>query len=285
MAIAITRASILTGLKRLAIAYLASTAFLYIFQRNILYLPQKELESPSHYGLQDVQQIILHTADGLSLCAWYHQGSAEKPVIVYFHGNGANIGNRANRLKTFANAGYGVLMPSYRGYACSEGKPTEKGLYMDGLAAIYYVKNNPETAHRPIILYGESLGTGVAIESATQISVDAVILESPYSSIASIAQEKFPWVPASLLVKDRFDSIDKMADIHVPVLIIHDHNDRVVPYQHGKAIYLAAQAPKYLVSLTGRGHLHIPAERIMKEVSKLAKRQHLIKRPHTKHAA
>ena len=225
------------------VAYAALVGGLYLFQRQLLYFPDRA--RPELLGLEKlgVREVILTTEDGLSLLSWYLPARPGRPVIAYFHGNGGHIGYRVERLLRFAREGYGVLMLEYRGYGGNPGSPTEAGLYSDAQAALDFLKHEGIASNR-LVLYGESLGSGVAVALAVQHEVGALILEAPPTSVAEVAQCHFPYVPASLMVIDRFDSLSRIARVRAPILVLHGESDRVVPIRFGRALLDAAPDPK-----------------------------------------
>src|SRR6516165_4144930 len=160
------------------VAYAALVGGLYLFQRQLLYLPDRA--HPELFGLEQlgVRETMLPTEDGLSLLSWYLPPRPGRPVIAYFHGNGGHIGYRAERLLRFAREGYGVLMAEYRGYGGNPGTPSETGFYADGRAALGFLDREGVTPGR-LVLYGESLGTGAAVALATEHEIAALILEAP----------------------------------------------------------------------------------------------------------
>jgi uncharacterized protein len=224
-------------------AYAALVGGLYLFQRQLLYLPDKT--RPELAGLAElgVREVTLSTDDGLSLLSWYLPGRAGRPVIAYFHGNGGHIGYRYERLLRFAREGFGALMLEYRGYGGNPGTPTEAGFYTDARAALAFLDREAVAPNR-LVLYGESLGSGVAVELAAQHSIAALILEAPPTSVAEVAQCHFPFVPAARLVIDRFDSLSRIGRVRAPILILHGERDRVVPVRYGRALLDAAPEPK-----------------------------------------
>jgi uncharacterized protein len=226
-----------------AVAYAALVAGLFFFQRQLLYLPDRT--RPELLGLEQlgVREIALSTEDGLSLLAWYLPARPGRPVIAYFHGNGGHIGYRVERLLRFAREGYGVLMTEYRGYGGNPGAPSETGFYADGRAALGFLDHEAIAATR-LVLYGESLGSGVAVELAVQHEIAGLILEAPFTSVAEVAQCHFPYVPASRLVTDRFDSLSRIGKLRAPILVLQGERDRVVPVRFGRALLEAAPEPK-----------------------------------------
>jgi fermentation-respiration switch protein FrsA (DUF1100 family) len=200
-----------------------------------------------------VREVTLTTADGLSLLSWYLPAGPGRPVILYLHGNGGHIGYRADRVQRFAREGFGILLLEYRGYGGNPGSPSEPGLVADGEAALRFIESEGILPGR-IVLYGESLGTGVAVQIAARHRVAAVILESPYTSIAAAAQYHYAYVPAALLVRDRFDSLSCIREVKAPVLVMHGEADRVIPARFGKTLLAAANEPKEGWFLADAGH-------------------------------
>jgi len=186
---------------------------------------------------------MLQTEDGLSLLSWYLPAQPGRPVIAYFHGNGGHVGYRAERLLRFAREGFGVLMVEYRGYGGNPGTPSETGFYTDGRAALAFLDREGVTPNR-LMLYGESLGSGVAVALAAERQVAAVILEAPPTSVAEVAQCHFPFVPAARMVTDRYDSLSRIGKVKAPILVLHGERDRVVPIRYGRALLDAAPEPK-----------------------------------------
>jgi uncharacterized protein len=234
-------------------AYGALVGVLYVFQRNLLYFPighRPELGTLAELGVSEVE---IRTNDGLSLLAWYSPPRGDRPVVAYFHGNGGHIGYRAERLRRFAREGYGVLMAEYRGYGGNPGTPTEDGLCADGVAALDFLRQEG-IAPSQLVLYGESLGSGVAVVLATQRDVAGLILEAPFTSVAEVAQYHYSFVPASALVRDRFDSLSRIGRVRAPILVLHGERDRVVPVRFGRALFDAAPEPKEIWLSREAGH-------------------------------
>jgi hypothetical protein len=225
------------------VAYAALVGGLYLFERQLLYFPDRA--RPELLGLEQlgVREVALSTEDGLSLLSWYLPARPGRPVIAYFHGNGGHIGYRAERLLRFAREGYGVLMAEYRGYGGNPGVPSETGFYADGRAALAFLEHEAVAPNR-LVLYGESLGSGVAVALAAEHQVAAVILEAPPTSVAEVAQCHFPFVPAARMVTDRFDSLSCIGRVRAPILVLHGERDRVVPVRFGRTLFNAAPEPK-----------------------------------------
>lgn len=221
-------------------------------QRSFMYFPTQDRPSPSDAGVPEMRQVTLHTADGLDLVAWYAPPTREgAPTLIYFHGNGGDIGMRAGKVSPFLDAGLGVLLTTYRGYSGNPGTPSETGLYADARAARAFLEAQNTSA---IALYGESLGTGVAVQLATEMAPLAVVLEAPFTSIADLAQPQMPFLPVKALILDRFDSAAKIGEISAPLLIVHGALDATIPVQLARQLFEAAPEPKEGHFLPGAGH-------------------------------
>ncbi|MBT3359940.1 MAG: alpha/beta hydrolase [Rhodospirillales bacterium] len=237
-----------TGLVGLtAVVYAAIIGAMFLFQSSLLYHPAALLPSPAESGVAEMQLVSLRTEDGLNLKSWYAPPPKGRPVIVYFCGNAGHIGNRGFKARVLLDASFGVLLVSYRGYGGNPGEPTEEGLYADGRAAMAFLESQDVGPER-VVLYGESLGTGVAVhlayEQARKLAVVAVVLETPYTSITDVAAAHYPFAPVRLLLKDKFDAISKIAKISSPLLVFHARDDRVIPVRFAQALFGAASQPK-----------------------------------------
>ncbi len=220
----------------LFLAYLTAVLFMYIFQRTFLYFPQEDnyLTEEKILGSPDIVKIP--SGEGIELESWYHLSDLSTKTIVFFHGNAGTLNSRIYKLNSFHDMGLNYLAVTWRGFSGNPGKPTEEGLYQDGRAAIeWLLKNNIEK--KDIILYGESLGTGIVIEIAQHDSYAAVILESPYTSILDMGKISFPYLPISLILKDKYNSIEKLKNIKTPTLVLHGKKDTLVPFRMGKEIF------------------------------------------------
>ena len=235
------------------VAYTALVGGLFLFQRQLLYHPDRT--RPELLGLEKlgVAETMLSTEDGLSLLSWYLPARPGRPVIAYFHGNGGHIGYRVERVLRFAGEGYGVLMAEYRGYGGNPGAPSEAGFYADGRATLAFLEREGVAPNR-LVLYGESLGSGVAVGLAAKRDVAGVILEAPFTSVAEVAQYHYSFVPAFLLLRDRFDSISRIGYVKAPILLLHGDRDRVVPVRFGRALFDAAPEPKKFWFSPEAGH-------------------------------
>jgi fermentation-respiration switch protein FrsA (DUF1100 family) len=198
--------------------------------------------------------VHVKAADGLTLLAWYLPPA--KPdgfVVLYLHGNGGHIGYRSERLRKFHAAGWGALLLEYRGYGGNLGSPTEAGLVLDAQAGLSEIQARGIPPDRTVI-WGESLGTNLAVRLATENKFAGIILESPFTSIAAIASQQYPFVPVDLLLKDRFDTESRIAAVHSPTFILQGGRDRLVPNAMGKTLFTMLTAPKQLWLAPDSGH-------------------------------
>jgi fermentation-respiration switch protein FrsA (DUF1100 family) len=235
------------------VLYGAAVLVMYVAQRRFIYFPDPARTSPGAAGLPDVVERIIATPDGEKIIAWYGKAKPGEPTLLYFHGNGGALELRNERIRKYLDRGRGMFMMSYRGYSGSTGSPSEAANVADAkLAYDALVKEGVHPAD--IILYGESLGTGIAIQVAAEKTVAGVILDSPYTSIAERAAELYPWLPVRLLLKDRYDSIRYIGDVHAPIFILHGEADDVVPVEMGRRLFEAANLPKEIKTLPGAGH-------------------------------
>lgn len=224
----------------------------YCLQRTLIYAPSKITPQKQAFQAEDMHVIQLTTHDGLTLHSWYKPAKHNKPTILVFHGNAGHIGTRMPLARHLIKQGFGILLLEYRGYGGNPGKPTEQGLYLDALAAMEFL-NQKHVPAQKIVLYGESLGTGVATYVATKYPrACALILQSPYTTMADLGRYHYPWIPIEPW--DKFDSIGRIHAVHMPVLALHGTNDAVVPYAQGIALFSAANQPKQWVSLPDRSH-------------------------------
>lgn len=225
--------------------YLLLLAGMTVFQRKLMYLPVKEIEAPAHYGLQNVQDVKLTSEDGTQLHLWYKEAEHNLPTVLYFHGNAGHIGDRASLFGALANKGLGVAMISYRGYGKSEGSPSEKGVYKDARAAVKWLKSRGIPMSE-IAFYGESLGTGVAIKTASEYAPKTLFLQAPYTSVINRASEIYWFLPVRLLIRDHYNSLATIPKVKSRVVIFHGAKDDVIPLKHGKTLFEAAAEPKQL---------------------------------------
>ena len=226
------------------LAYFIIILFVYFYQRNLLYHP-----SENNYLNDKItfnyEEIFIETDKNINLKSWFIKKDLNKfKTILIFHGNAGNLFNRVYKLNELNKLDVNILLISWRGFSGNKGKPTEKNLYHDADEAVKWL-NNRGAISKNIILYGESLGTGVATELGTSNAFGGIILESPFTSIANAAKIYYPYLPVNIILKDRYDSIGKIKNITTPILIMHGKKDNIVPQKMGLELYEKANQPKF----------------------------------------
>lgn len=226
----------------------------YLFQRNLQYFPSTARVAPRDAGLQNVRELTLTTPDSETLIAWHALAAPNMPTILYFHGNALGLVDRAERIARYQALGFGFFISAYRGYAGSTGTPSEQALIADA-HLIYNHVRNLGVESQDIVLFGESLGTGVATQLAAKVDVGALILESPFTSTADVGSLKYPFLPVHWLMHDQFRSDQHIKKINVPILIVHGEKDKVVPAHMGAEMYDLANDPKEFMLIPESGHI------------------------------
>jgi uncharacterized protein len=228
---------------------------IYTWQRALLYPASKDRMTAAQAGLAGFQDVTLTTEDGERIVGWYKAPEPGRAAVLYFHGNGGSLWNRRLRARLLAEGGRGLLIVSYRGYSGSTGTPTEAGLRRDARAAYDLLAQH--VAPERIVLYGESLGSGVAVRLAAERPVAGVILDAPYPSTVDIARIAYWFVPVDWLMRDQFRSIDIIGQIKAPLLMLHGERDGVIPIALGERLFTAAPEPKRFVRLPGVDHVSV----------------------------
>lgn len=239
----------------LACGYVLSVAFMYFFQRHFQYYPNRNaLPTPAEAGAPWMKVVVSTTEDGLKLQNWFvPPKEKDGKIVVIFHGNAGNISHRAIKTAYFYEKNYGVFLAEYRGFGGNPGTPTEKGLYLDAMAAVHYLEAQGYNASQ-LVIYGESIGTGVAVETALRLQPPQLILEAPFTSAMDVANLSYFWLPVKYLMKDRFESIAKIKDVKSSLLIVHGDEDGVIPITLSQQLYEKANHPKEFVTINGGGH-------------------------------
>jgi uncharacterized protein len=225
----------------------------YLGQRKLMYVPDRARIQPSSLGLVGVEERILETPDGERIVAWYGKARPGQPMLLYFHGNGGSLAVRAPRITRFMDEGWGVYMMTYRGYGGSTGTPTEADNVADARLA-YGALVREGVPPTSIIAYGESLGTGIAVRIAAEHPVAGLILDAPYTSIVDVAAQAYPFLPVRAFLLDRYETTRYIANVKVPLLILHGERDPVVPTAMGRELAWMANEPKRLVLFPNGGH-------------------------------
>jgi len=229
------------------LVYLGMMAFLYFAQSGIVFVPdapdRKLVASPKQAGLA-FEEVNLLTSDNIKLHAWYVAGRNNKPVVLFFHGNAGNISHRIGTIAMLNSLGLNVLVFDYRGYGKSNGSASEQGTYLDARAAWDYLLQTKNFRPQNIVIFGRSMGGAVAANLATEVKAGAVILESTFTSVPDMAAELYPWLPVYMLVRIRYDNLEKIKAIKSPIMVLHSREDEIIPFRHGKALFIAANDPK-----------------------------------------
>jgi uncharacterized protein len=248
-------------------AYGGAMLMLASFEDDLLYDPGGALVSPNASTLPRAEQRFIQTADGQKLNAWYIAPAENKPVFLFFHGQGGRLNQLANRFRMLTGNGEGLLAVAYRGYNGSTGEPSEDGLHMDADAA-YKMLTDMGTRPERIIVVGESLGTGVAVALAAKSLVGGLVLDAPYTSTADLAFRRFPYFPVHFIMEDQFRSDLLIGQIKVPVLMLHGSADKIVPIEFGRRLFNMANEPKRFVEIDGGEHrvlLRSPAQQALRD--------------------
>ena len=235
---------ILSLISLIILAYLIAVIVLYAFQRNLLYHPVENNYQGDELTV-NIEKVKIKTEDNINLTAWFHEKDIKKyKTILYFHGNAGSLENRIHKINHFKDMNINFLLIAWRGFSGNEGKPSEEGLYKDAKSAVLWLKKK-NFKEEDIILYGESLGTGVAVEVAQNKNYAGVILESPFTSMVDAGKSNYPIFPIRLLLKDKYESDKKIKNIISPILIMHGEADKIVPFWMGKKMYELANNPKF----------------------------------------
>ncbi len=226
------------------VVYLVITLCIYFFQRDLLYYPSEN----NYYGDKltvSVDEVKIKTKDNIELLGWHHKKDSQNyKTILFLHGNAGSLENRIHKINHFENMDINFLIIAWRGFSGNKGKPTEKGLYDDARSAVRWLEKEG-VMKKDIVIYGESLGTGVATEIVQNNNFAGLILESPFTSMVDAAKNVYPYFPIRLLLKDKYESDKKIKNLKSPILIMHGEADKIVPFWMGKKMYELANEPKY----------------------------------------
>tara|TARA_B100000686_G_C16603365_1_gene869866 strand:+ start:184 stop:933 length:750 start_codon:yes stop_codon:yes gene_type:complete len=244
--------------------------FIFFYQRNLLYHPFENNYTTDEANFS-YEEIFIPTSNGQKLKAWFHKKDLkQKKTLVFFHGNAGNLSNRIYKLNLIKNFDINFLIVAYRGFSGNKGRPTEEGLYQDARDVLKWI-NKQEIVDNQIIIYGESLGTGVSIEVAQNKKYAGIILESPFTSMVDAGKHYYFYLPVSLLLKDRYESINKLKNIKIPILVMHGEKDKIVPFYMGKKIFEQANEPKYYYFPKEDDHMMEYNEKLLQAIQRFLK--------------
>ena len=225
------------------LTYILILISVYLFQRNLLYHPSENNYSGDKITIS-VEKIKIKTKDNIDLTAWYHKKNLnEYKTILFLHGNAGSLENRIHKINHFKDININFLIVAWRGFSGNKGKPTEEGLYEDARSSVRWLKTKG-VDEKNLIIYGESLGTGIATEIAQNKNFAGVILESPFTSMIDAGKDKYPFLPVRFLLKDKYESDKKIKNVKNPLLIMHGKVDKIVPFWMGQKLYNIANEPK-----------------------------------------
>lgn len=225
------------------IIYFLIVFLVYIFQEKLLYHPNENNYSNDKLEIQ-IKNVKIKTKDKIDLIAWYHiKENKNYKTILFLHGNAGSLENRIHKINKFKDININFLLLAWRGFSGNLGSPTERGLYEDAESAVRWLESQGIKKSK-IIIYGESLGTAVATEISQNKNFAGLILESPFTSMIDAGKNVYPFLPVKLLLKDKYESIKKIKNINIPILIMHGKNDKIVPFSMGQKMYELANEPK-----------------------------------------
>ena len=250
--------------------YILATLAVYFFQRNLLYHPS----APSHFSqnstgsdlIHKFEKIIIKINNDVSINGWLHLKNKKKKTILFLHGNAGNLDNRIHKLNLLGSLDINFLIVSWRGYSLSKGKPTEYGLYEDARSAVNFLLSK-NILEKDIILYGESLGTAVAIEIGQNKDFAGIILEAPFTSMVELGQKYYPIFPVKFLLKDKYESEKKIKNIKTPLLVMHGKKDKIVPFYMGEKIFNIANKPKFKYFTDMDDHMMYFDDKLINEIN------------------
>jgi hypothetical protein len=229
---------------------------LWAGQRRLMYFPFADVPPPASVGLTRAVPVVFTTDDGLTLNGWFVPAAAPATghTVLVFNGNAGNRAFRAPLADRLARHGIASLLMDYRGYGENGGSPSEEGLALDARAARAYLAGRADVDSTRIAYFGESLGTGVAVGLAREHRPSALILRSPFTSMADVARYHYPFLPVRWILRDRFESLDRIRDILCPVLVIAGGRDAIIPAELSQRLYAEARSPKRLIMIEGADH-------------------------------
>lgn len=236
-----------------AVLYAVLVFGAWYLQRHLMYHPDTLRSDPSVFGLGNIKEIKLETPDGETVVCWWGKASPGKPTLLYFHGNAGTLSTRSERIRNYHQRGYGMLMMTYRGFGGSTGQPSERANVRDAKLAYDWLIRQGVTADQ-IVVYGESLGSGVAVQLAAAKPLAGVILDAPYTSMVDVAVLHYPYLPARWFLIDRYVSRNFIGKINAPLLIVHGDQDAIIPVVMGNEMFRLAKEPKELAVIAGAGH-------------------------------
>jgi len=233
------------------VAYAILALALYFMQSVFLYSPVREVPyNPADIGLA-FEKVVFETEDGLKLSAWFIPAEKAELTVLFCHGNGGNMTHRLDTINILNELGLNCFIFDYRGYGSSQGKPSERGTYLDAEAAYKWLTEKKKIPSQNIILFGRSLGGSIAAYLATKVEAKGLIVESSFTSYVDMGRKFYPYMPVRLAATYSYKTIDYVRQVHRPIMIIHSRNDEVIPFEFGLKLYDVANEPKEFVEIFG----------------------------------
>lgn len=240
------------AIRIIAGAYLGLCVLLFLMQKSQIYVPDRHIDYTPADGGMNFEGLLLKTSNDSTISAWYIPASEDTKLTVLFcHGNGGDNGDRIGSIRTFHDMGFNTLIFDYQGYGESTGSTTEQGTYDDAMAAWKYLTEEKGLAPGDIIIFGRSLGGAVAVQLAEQVNPRCLVVESTFSSAPDMAAQMFPFLPSRLLCRYKYNSLERIRNIHCPVMVAHGPDDDTVPFELGKKVFETANEPKHFFALEG----------------------------------
>ena len=259
-------------IRLIVVIYISACGYMYFAQDSLIFKPTHDVK-PVAEIFSGASEYWISTPKGNSLQAWYKPASSGKETLVYLHGNAGNLSTRGRLINILSEDDRGLLIFSWSGFGMSKGQPSEQSFYSDARAVFDWLESEKGLKASDLIVYGESLGTGVAVQLATERDFKGVILAAPYTSIAQMAANDYPWLPVNLLLNHRFESIDKVTAITEPLVVMHSTDDDTIPFEQGELLYKAATEPMLFMPFTDRQHTKFRSEDVDRAVRWILERK------------
>ena len=252
--------------------YLSAFGYMYFAQDSLIFKPTQDVK-PIAEVFPGASENWISTPEGNQLQTWFKPAQIGKETLVYLHGNAGNLSTRGRLINILSEDNRGLLIFSWGGFGMSQGQPSEQSFYSDAREVFDWLESEKGLKASDLIVYGESLGTGVAVQLATERDFKGVILAAPFTSIAQMAANDYPWLPVNLLLNHRFDSIDKITAITEPLVVMHSTDDDTIPFEQGELLFKAATEPKLFIPITDRQHTKFRSEDVERAIEWILERE------------
>ena len=252
----------------LALVYFIILTVIYFTQRSLMYHPSENNYLDENELNHKIEKIKIPSDNELT--AWYFKKNKSLKTLLFFHGNAGSLENRIYKLNDLSKLDLNYLIVAYRGFSGNKGSPTEQGLYKDARAAKYWLNLN-NISDQNIIVYGESLGTAVAIDLAKDHKFAGIILESPFTSMLKLSRKYYAWLPTGLLLKDKYETDKKINKVFSPILFLHGRKDKIVPFEMGENLFKKANNPKFSYFVDNDDHMMDFNEDLVNSINQFVK--------------